>query len=123
MMDDPDSTDPKDMVPEENQFMPVAGTMESLDKKFQSEVHMRSMMNASRGETTTDEINVFTNMEAPGSLSWAKYYETAEPVAVSPGWPMSLYRTTNTDSARLGQVTIGTAVAIPTKRTLTGSCC
>ena len=84
--------------------MPVSGTSRSLSKGFQSEMHMRSMMNESRGETTTDEINVFTNMEEPGSLSWAMYYMTENRSGVA-GMAEADEPTTNTE-ARLGQITI-----------------
>ena len=104
MMDDPDSTDPADMVPVEHQFMPVSGSQMSLSKGFSSEMHMRSSTDDGTGATTTDEINLFTNMEAPGSMSWAMYYATADRSGVS-GMANTTEPADNTQP-RIGQITI-----------------
>ena len=70
MMEDPD--DATMMVPRPNQFMPMAGSEVPLAKEFTSTIHERTMMEGAQ----TDQINVFTNREEPGALSFADYYMT-----------------------------------------------
>ena len=73
MVDDPDSDDAEDMIPNADNFMPVPGSEVSLAKGFTSNNYMRSVTNDD-DETTTDEIAVVTDMKDPGPLTWAGYY-------------------------------------------------
>jgi hypothetical protein len=75
MIDDPDSDDTEDMVPDPENFMEMAGSETSLSKDFTSTNYMRSVTNDDG--TTTDEIAVITDMKDPGALSFASYYTVA----------------------------------------------
>ena len=81
------------------------GPATSLSKMFTSTTHERTMTDD--GTTTTDTINLVTNLEAPGAMSFADYYSTIGRPGVS-----GLANTvdpTSADDPGLGQITIQTA--------------
>ena len=106
MVDDPESTDADDMISMKNQFMPVSDTRTSQMKSFVSEIHKRMMTDETSGDVTTDEINLFTNKEEPGSMTWAMYYATENRSGVSGDATTKAEADMDGATVKNGQITI-----------------
>ena len=107
MIDDPDSDDAEDMIPNADNFMEVANSEMMLAKGFTSTNYLRSVTNDD-DETTTDEIAVITDMKAPGALAFDAYYTTANianrdgaTAVVTPADDATDTDTTNVDETKL----------------------
>jgi hypothetical protein len=88
--DDMDTVD-GEMMSRENQFMPVADS-ETMLGHFAGMVHEKTV------DKVTDTVAVYTNMAAPGALTFAAYYETQDRAGVD--------GIASTDMMTLGRLTI-----------------
>ena len=88
--DDMDTVD-GEMMSRENQFMPVADS-ETMLGHFAGMVHEKTV------DKVTDTVAVYTNMAAPGALTFAAYYETEDRAGVD--------GMASTDMMTLGRLTI-----------------